>query len=126
MKKIKIIFSYIVFIVLVIESGYLYSIRWDFVPWGSSLRDGLFFLAFYTIIIPLLVATAVFKRSLMRNSNQSFIRNSFFVYSLAIILPSIDTSGSQASLGLGVIVSGIISVCTLLEFFKLYKISVRR
>lgn len=126
MKRLRIGATYIVFFALVIESGYLYSIRWDYVSWGSSRRDGLFFLSFYIITIPLLVAVAILKRSFFRNSEKPFMKVSFFAYALAVGLPSIDTSGSQISLGLGVIICIGISICVLLEFVAQSKLNTRR
>lgn len=125
MKSLKIIIIYIVFITLVIESAYLYSIRWNLVPWGSSQRDGLFFLAFYTIVLPLLILAAIIKRYFLRHRGSIFIRYSFFVYLLLIGLPAIDTFGSQIALGLGVSICLIICGCIFVEIIK-YKNQILR
>jgi hypothetical protein len=112
---------YFFFFVLAGESGYLYSIRWNWVSWGSSQREGLFFLAFYTVILPLLIAISVIKCYLLRHAKTTFIKYSFFAYLAMVGLPAIDTFGSQKTLALGTSASLIICVCALGEFVKYRK-----
>jgi hypothetical protein len=89
------------------------------VPWGSSKRDGLFFLAYYLIIIPLMLIVAILKRYRFKNKTSAVLRNSFFLYIIVISLPSLDTYGSQIALGFGVILCMIISLLVLFEMYKL-------
>jgi hypothetical protein len=115
MKSLKIYVTYLVFVSLVLYSGYLYSLRLDYVPWGSRHNDGLFFLAYYIIILPLLIIAAIIKRIFLKDSPHPFIKNSFFLYLLIISLPALDTHGSQISLALGVIACALVCVCILAE-----------
>ena len=109
---------YLIFLTLILQSFYLYSIRWNFVPWGSSIHDGLFFLFFYFIVLPAIIVIAILKRSLFKSKSASFFkRNSFFIYTLLIALPSIDAYGSQLALGIGSSACLIACVCILIEFF---------
>lgn len=125
MKYFKISFTYLIFIVIVLQARYLYSLRCDFLPWGSSLRDGLFFLAFYFIILPLLIVVAIIKGYLLRHNENSFIKYSFFLYLFLIGLPAIDTFGSQIALGFGVSICIIICACIFIEIIK-YKNQILR
>lgn len=119
MKPIKSYLIFITFLALVVYSAYLYSLRFDYVPWGSSKRDGLFFLTYYLIIIPLMLIVAILKRYRFRNKTSAVLRNSFFLYIIVISLPSLDTYGSQIALGFGVILCMIISLLVLFEMYKL-------
>lgn len=119
MKLIKSYLIFITFLALVVYSAYLYSLRFDYVPWGSSKRDGLFFLAYYLIIIPLMLIVAILKRYRFKNKTSAVLRNSFFLYIIVISLPSLDTYGSQIALGFGVILCMIISLLVLFEMYKL-------
>ena len=125
MKFFKIYFIYLAFLSLVIYSGYLYSLRWDYLSWGASNRDGLFFIAYYVIIMPLMIITAIIKRLMLKTISNAFGKNNFFLYLLLISLPALDTHGSQISLGFGVVICIIICICILLEIAK-YKIKISK
>lgn len=120
MNTIKSFLIFIVFFTLVIYSAYLYSLRFDYLPWGSSKRDGLFFLAYYLIILPLMIIVAILKRYILKNRASVFLRNSFFLYLLVISLPSFDTFGSQIALGFGVTLCVIVAIVILVEMYGLY------
>jgi hypothetical protein len=121
MKIFKSAFIYLIFIGLTLQAGYLYSILWDFVPWGSSSRDGLFFLFFYIAVLPLLIITSIVKWFLFKKQQSLFLKGSFFLYSTLVGLPAIDTYGSQISLGIGVTICTIVCICIVIEVIKYRK-----
>src|SRR5271154_2710508 len=112
--------TYLIFFVLIIQSGFFYSILWHFVPWGNDSDEGLFFLAFYIIDIPLLAIIAFIKRLILKGQNQ-YLRNSFFIYTFLIALPALDTYGSQISVGLGTTICAIVCICIVIELIKYRK-----
>lgn len=119
MKLFKLYFVYALFFSLIICSGYLFSLRWNFVPWGSGSNDGLFFLFYYIAVLPLLIITSIAKRILLKKYQNSFLKNSFFFYTATITLPAIDTYGSQTSLALGTCFCIMVSISILVEWHKL-------
>lgn len=119
MKKNKLYVIILIFLCLTIYSGYLYSLRLDYLPWGDSNRDGLFFLAYYLIMLPSMIVIAFLKRLLFKDKATGLQRNSFFFYILFISLPAVDTHGSQISLGLGFVFCLFVSILVLLELYNL-------
>lgn len=119
MKAIQSHLIFITFLSLVIYSGYLYSLRFDYLPWGSSKNDGLFFLAYYLIILPVMFILAILKRYRLKNKTSTFLRNSFFLYLLVVSLPSLDIYGSQIALGFGVTLCTIVAIIVLFEMYRL-------
>lgn len=115
---VKRIVIYILFLVLVVYTGYLYSLRFELVPWGSARRDGLFFLVFYFCILPALVIISGIKRYVYKTYN-SFLKNSFFLYSILITIPAIDTYARQLSLAFSFFISCTIVIMLLYELFVL-------
>lgn len=111
---------YLVFISLIIYSGYLYSIRWNFAPWGSSNNDGLFFLFYYILVLPMLLITSILKRIFLKHQKDIYLKYSFYIYTLVISLPSLDTYGSQISLGFGVTLSMLITTLITIELCKYF------
>lgn len=116
MKKIKACVVHLIFLFLVYYSGYLYSLRSDYVPWGNSLNDGLFFIAFYIIILPLQIIASVAKWLLFKRDSNNFKKYIFFFYVLLISIPALDFEGSQKSLAFGIGISCIIFLSALIEF----------
>lgn len=114
----KLYFPIIAFLILVLYAGYLYSLRWDFLPWGSSRRDGLFFLGFYFIVLPLMLMVSFLKRFWAVYNNNWFKSHNFFIYVVLIALPSVETYGSQISLAIGVIISFTVAVLIIFEHFN--------
>lgn len=119
MKHIKLYAVFAIFLSLVIYAAYLYSLRFDYLPWGSSKRDGLFFLAYYLIILPCMLVVAFVKNLILRGKSTFVLKNSFFFYLFMIALPSLDTHGSQFSLGLGITFCLITSVLILFEIMQI-------
>jgi hypothetical protein len=120
MKRIKFYFVFALYFSLVVYSGYLYSLRWDFLHPGANLRDGLFFLAFYIIILPLLIVTSILKIYFFKPILNNYLKFSFVLYSLLITLPAIDTTGSQTSLAMGTIFCLLTSLCILVEAYIIH------
>jgi len=118
MKYFKIYITYFVFIGLIIYTAYLYSLRWDFVIWGSSKRDGLFFLLYYIAVLPMLLVTSIVKRYFLKNESSIYLKNSFFLYTILVTSPALDTHGSQVALALGVVLCIIVCICILFETVK--------
>lgn len=118
MKYFKIYLTYVVFIGLITYTAYLYSLRWDFVVWGSSKRDGLFFLLYYIAILPMFLVTSIVKRYFLKNESSIYLKNSFFLYTILVTTPALDTHGSQVALALGVVFCIIVCICILFEIVK--------
>ena len=112
----KVVIPFLIFLILVGLSGYLYSVRSDLVFWGSSKRDGLFFLFFPIIVLPLMLITAFAKRFLIAKFQRGYLKNSFFLYFILIGLPALDTHGSQASLAAGMSICLLVFITVILEY----------
>jgi hypothetical protein len=121
MKRFGIYSLFLIFFTLITYSGYLYSLRWNFFNPVAGLRDGLFFLAFYIIILPLLLLVSSLKTFYFKSVSNSFLKFSFFLYTLLIAFPSVDTTGSQMSLGIGTIFSFLCGLWIVAEFYKIVK-----
>ncbi len=100
-KIIALILVYICFVLLSAYTFYLYALKSDYTPWGNSLRDGLYFLALFIIILPLMVLMSIFKILLWKIN--SFIRFSFLFYALLTVLPSAISIKIPISLGIGML-----------------------
>ena len=105
----------LVFEILVLYSFYLYSLRCDFVFWGSSLRDGLYFLEFFILIVPVMVILSVLK-VFLKLAN-TFFRFNYFLYTLLIAIPGIGDAYSQTSLMAGMTICIVVFFLNIVEFF---------
>ncbi len=119
MKITKLDFTFFTFLCLLIYAFYLYSLRLDYLPWGSRQRDGLFFLSFYLFILPSLLINAALKKFFLKKTGSLIYQNSFFMHIALICIPALDIYGSQLSLLIGVIFCLIGSILVLGEFYFL-------
>ncbi|KHD90225.1 hypothetical protein AH06_00395 [candidate division TM6 bacterium Zodletone_IIa] len=115
MKLLLTYIIYLVFLGLIIFSAWLYSLRWDFVPWGSHNNDGLFFLYYYIAVIPAMLLTAILKRLILKQETTAYRKNSFFLYLFLISIPALDTHGSQVALAFGFFICVVCLISTLYE-----------
>jgi hypothetical protein len=118
MKKYFLIVLYLLFAMFIVFAGYLYSLRCNFVSWGSSLHDGLFFLAFYIFILPALLIIGIAKNYLAKRVVVSIKSNNFFYCTMLVALPALDLHGTQVSLLAGCIVSLICFVYIMIIGFR--------
>ena len=114
MQKIKTIAIFLVFEMLVSYTFYLYSLRSNYVPWGSGLRDGLFFLVLFVVVLPAMLLLSVFKVFLKRQ--KIVLRFNYFLYSLLIIIPALGNAYSQSGLLAGMVICILIFLLNILEY----------
>ena len=115
MKKIKKILIFVAFGLLISYTFYLYSLRSDYVSWGSGLRDGLYFLVFFIIVLPLMILLSVLK--LFIKEQNILLRTSYFFYTFLITIPAIGDAYSQSKLIWGMSICLIVLVLNISEYF---------
>lgn len=119
-KKVAFVLLYLCFITLSAYTFYLYSLISDYVPWGDSLRDGLYFLAYFFIVFPLTLILSVVKLLLWKKND--YVRFSFFLYSLTVLgtaLLSNTDAYSQCYLLIGMVVSLLVCCLTIVEYITI-------
>jgi hypothetical protein len=99
------ILNRIIYSIVLIFAGYLYSLKSDYLYWGDSKREGLYLLALFVIVAPLLVISASINYYLNRTLNEIRIKFDLFVCLVLILLPAILSLKSQKSIILGFIFS---------------------
>jgi hypothetical protein len=122
MRNNKFYILYVFYLGLVIYCGYLYSLRIDNVPWGSSKRDGLFFISFYIILLPLLIMISTLNYYLSTKNLKLYFKKKLFYYTILIALPAIDTKGHQLSLTIGFFTSLSVSLIIIYKSIRSFKL----
>lgn len=101
------------FEVVAMYTFYLYSLRSDVVPWGSSVRDGLYFLAYFFYCLPLMMLLSILKIALWKKNN--LLRFNYLTYTILVFIPSFESANSQVMLNGGMILSLVVAVINLWE-----------
>ena len=112
--KYKLILVVVLFECLLCFSSYLFSIRSDIVPWGNSLRDGLYFLAFYVCILPAMLVLSFIKITLCDRRNV-YVKYSYLLYSILIFGVSLGDAYSQLNINGGMFLSLFLTIIVVAE-----------
>ncbi len=122
MKRIVIVVSYLLFTLLALCTAYLYSIRCNNVPWGNSLRDGLYFLAYLMIILPAMLVLSVIRFFLWKRND--YIRFSCVLYTLITLILAIlyNYDDSQVFVTCAMIICFLIGLINFVELFTVRKV----
>jgi hypothetical protein len=113
-RSIAMVLIYLCFIFLSGYIFYFYSLKSELVCWGNKSRDGLYFLALFFLLLPLMVLLSILKILLWKINN--YIRFSFLLYALLVTLPAIISIKSQVSLGVGMLVCIIVCILIIIEY----------
>lgn len=118
-KNIVILLLFGCFNLFVVNTFYLYSIRSDYVPWGSALTDGLFFLAFFIWVLPSMILLSVLK--LFIKKQDLIFRFSYFFYSFLVAVPAIGDAYSQSKLLWGMGLCIFVFLLNIFEYICLFR-----
>ncbi len=112
-------FIYAIFECLVLYSFYLYSLRSDIVFWGSSLNDGLYFLAYFFCVLPLIILVSALKN--LFEKRMRLIRFSYYIYAIFISIPALISLRSQLMLNIGMLICLLVAVINFIEYLYFRK-----
>jgi hypothetical protein len=118
-KKILLICLQVGFGYLAATTAYLFSLRFDGVPWGDESRDGLFMLTYPMVILPSTLFFAIVKYKAGKTSGCE--KANYFFYTLVMLgvfLLSIFDAYSQIFLLVGILANVIICLLVLVEIFR--------
>lgn len=116
-RSIGIFLLYFSFIFLSAYIFYLYSQKSELVFWGNKSRDGLYFLVFFYLLLPLLLLLSILKIVLYKVNN--YIRFSFLFYTLLVALPATVSIKSQISLSIGMLFCVIACILIIVEYIAI-------
>lgn len=83
-KGVLLFGTYILLSFLLAYTGYLYSIRCDYVFWGNRHRDGLYFLAYIFYVLPAMAFVSFLRLYLWRRID--FIQFSSAIYTTLTVI----------------------------------------
>ena len=105
---------YAIYEILTLFAFYLYSLRSNFLPWGSHANDGLYFLAYFIIVLPAMLGVSLSKALLSKGNFAK--RYSYFAYTILISMPAIVSLKAQLSITIGVTASLCVALINLFEW----------
>jgi hypothetical protein len=114
MKKLN---TFLLFGALIAYTFHLYSLRSDLVPWGSSRNDGLYFLVYYFVVLPLMLLVS-FLKSKFYTLDDFYKKINFFIYAIIVSIPAIVSLRLQLFLNLGMLVCVLVLAAVVYEFIK--------
>lgn len=102
------------YISILVYTSYLYSLRCDFFYWGNSKHDGLYLLAIYILIVPMLLISSTINHFIEKVEPNYEL----YIYIPVVILPALISLKAQSSLFVGTVLPILISIIILFRYFR--------